>query len=102
MFYLFLLFIAAQHVCANMLFVVVLFYYTGALLLLVALYGFCSILTISTCCSQCCLDVLCCLCPVIFLLSSKHLAKGLQLKISQLANTGTFTEKLNNVRCPYE
>ena len=33
-------------------------------------------------------------------LVSKHLAKGLQLKISRLANTCTFTEMLINVRRP--
>ena len=30
------------------------------------------------------------------------LAKGLQLKISLLANTGTFTEMLINVHCPFK
>lgn len=34
-------------------------------------------------------------------LVSKHLAKGLQLKMNQLANTGTFTEILI-VCCPYK
>lgn len=33
-------------------------------------------------------------------LVSKHLAQGLQLKMSQLSDTGTFTEILGNVHRP--
>lgn len=33
---------------------------------------------------------------------SEHLPEGLQLKISLLANSGTFTEMLINVHCPFK
>ncbi len=33
---------------------------------------------------------------------TKHIAKGLQLKISRLANTITFTEMLIFAFCPYK